>query len=88
LFRLEPNLCELQRDLETGCYAPGAYRSFWIHDPKARLISAAPFRDRVIAKVLSTRSGIGGKWASQTADSKVWIGPKKSAFPSPETICA
>lgn len=31
-----------------GGYTPGGYRTFWIHDPKARLISAAPFRDRVV----------------------------------------
>ena len=29
-----------------GAWQPGAYHSFYIHDPKRRLISAAPFRDR------------------------------------------
>jgi retron-type reverse transcriptase len=53
LFELEPNLCELQRELESGIYLPGDYRSFWIHDPKARLISAAPFRDRVVHHALT-----------------------------------
>jgi retron-type reverse transcriptase len=28
-------------------YRPGPYTSFYIHEPKRRLISAAPFRDRV-----------------------------------------
>ena len=33
-------------------YQPGAYTNFQIHDPKQRLISAAPFRDRVIHHAL------------------------------------
>jgi retron-type reverse transcriptase len=33
-------------------YQPGAYHSFHIHDPKKRLISAAPFRDRVVHHAL------------------------------------
>lgn len=53
LFDLEPNLCWLQRELEDGSYRPGPYRSFWIHDPKARLISAAVFRDRVAHQALT-----------------------------------
>jgi len=48
LFHLEPNLCSLQRELLTGTWQPGEYRTFWIHDPKPRMISAAPFRDRVV----------------------------------------
>jgi hypothetical protein len=53
LFDLETNVCALQRELEAGEYMPGAYRTFWIHDPKARLISAAPFRDRVVHHALT-----------------------------------
>jgi RNA-directed DNA polymerase len=48
LFHLEPNLCSLQRELLAGTWVPGKYRTFWIHDPKPRMISAAPFRDRVV----------------------------------------
>jgi RNA-directed DNA polymerase len=33
-------------------YRPGAYESFYIHEPKRRLISAAPFRDRVVHHAL------------------------------------
>jgi hypothetical protein len=33
-------------------YAPGKYRSFLIHEPKKRKISAAPFRDRVVHHAL------------------------------------
>ncbi len=46
-YRLEDNLINLQEDLEEKTYEPGPYYSFYIHDPKKRLISAAPFRDRV-----------------------------------------
>ena len=52
LHELEPNLCELQRELEEGSYRPGGYRTFWINDPKPRQISAAPFRDRVVHHAL------------------------------------
>jgi RNA-directed DNA polymerase len=44
---LEDNLLSLQSDLTSQTYHPGPYYSFFIHEPKRRLISAAPFRDRV-----------------------------------------
>jgi len=43
----EQELLALQKDLQEKTYQPGPYQSFYIHDPKRRLISAAPFRDRV-----------------------------------------
>lgn len=49
---LEEELLELQDELVSGCYQPGDYTSFIIHDPKKRLISAAPFRDRVVHHAL------------------------------------
>jgi retron-type reverse transcriptase len=51
-FDLEGNLCRLQRELKSKSYRPGAYSSFYIHEPKRRLISAAPFRDRVVHHAL------------------------------------
>ena len=45
---LEENLLELAEELKTGAYLPGDYRTFYIREPKRRLISAAPFRDRVV----------------------------------------
>ncbi|MBV6392028.1 MAG: hypothetical protein KPEEDBHJ_01245 [Anaerolineales bacterium] len=51
-YRLEENLLQLQRELQEQTYQPGAYHSFYIHDPKKRLISAAPFRDRVVHHAL------------------------------------
>ncbi|MBI5304349.1 MAG: RNA-dependent DNA polymerase [Chloroflexi bacterium] len=51
-YRLEDNLLALQRELRDQTYQPGAYTSFYIHEPKRRLISAAPFRDRVVHHAL------------------------------------
>lgn len=48
----EGELFQLQRELADGSYRPGPYRSFIIHDPKPRKISAAPFRDRVVHHAL------------------------------------
>ncbi len=50
--RLEEHLFELQEALRCCTYRPGSYRSFFIHEPKRRLISAAPFRDRVVHHAL------------------------------------
>jgi len=47
-FDLEENLLQLRQELVTRTYQPGAYRSFYVRDSKRRLISAAPFRDRVV----------------------------------------
>ncbi|MCP4543639.1 MAG: RNA-dependent DNA polymerase [Chloroflexi bacterium] len=51
-YRLEDNLVWLQQELLDKIYRPGAYYSFYIHEPKRRLISAAPFRDRVVHHAL------------------------------------
>lgn len=47
-FELEPQLLALQRGLQDGSYQPQPYRYFRIRDPKARIISVAPFVDRVV----------------------------------------
>ena len=51
-YTLEDNLLALQAELWSRTYQPGAYISFYIHEPKRRLISAAPFRDRVVHHAL------------------------------------
>jgi hypothetical protein len=51
-YKLEDNLALLQHELSTKTYQPGRYTSFYIHEPKRRLISAAPFRDRVVHHAL------------------------------------
>jgi retron-type reverse transcriptase len=51
-YRLEDNLINLQDELASASYRPGPYSNFTIHEPKRRLISAAPFRDRVVHHAL------------------------------------
>ena len=42
----------MSQQLQEQSYCPGAYHSFYIHEPKRRLISAAPFRDRIVHHAL------------------------------------
>jgi retron-type reverse transcriptase len=51
-FNLEANLLRLQAELEAQTYQPGGYHNFYIYEPKRRLVSAAPFRDRVVHHAL------------------------------------
>jgi retron-type reverse transcriptase len=51
-LNLEKELLRIQRDLLTGAYQPGGYKDFIVYDPKPRLISAAPYRDRVVHHAL------------------------------------
>ena len=51
-YNLEDNLLELEKELLDQTYVPGAYHNFLISTPKRRLISAAPFRDRVVHHAL------------------------------------
>jgi RNA-directed DNA polymerase len=51
-YNLESELLQIQAELENHTYCPGAYRTFQILDPKPRLISAAPYRDRVVHHAL------------------------------------
>lgn len=50
--QLEDELVQLQAELKSKRYRPGGYVSFLIHEPKTRIISAAPFRDRVVHHAL------------------------------------
>ena len=49
---LENELLMLQKDLRSRTYQIGAYKQFHIYDPKKRLISALPYRDRVVQHAL------------------------------------
>ncbi len=51
-YRLADRLLLLQDELASGCYQPCTYTHFEIREPKRRLISAAPFRDRVVHHAL------------------------------------
>ncbi|MEQ1744238.1 MAG: diversity-generating retroelement protein Avd [Saprospiraceae bacterium] len=50
---LEPEILRLHRELVERSWCPGGYRTFKIYDPKERIISAAPFADRVVHHVMS-----------------------------------
>ena len=47
-FDAERELLKLQRQLREQSYCPGIFRTHWIYLPKKRMISVAPYRDRVI----------------------------------------
>lgn len=51
-FHLEANLHRLLKELTTQTYQPGAYKEFHIYEPKPRMISAAPYQDRVVHHAL------------------------------------
>ena len=51
-FDAGSELNRLHDELRTQTYVPGAYTNFRLHDRKRRLISAAPFRDRVVHHAL------------------------------------
>jgi len=50
--QLADRLLDLQQALRQGHWRPGGYTHFVIHEPKRRLISAAPFRDRIVHHAL------------------------------------
>ncbi|MGK7950765.1 MAG: reverse transcriptase domain-containing protein [Xenococcaceae cyanobacterium] len=49
---LEQELHQLHTELSAKTYCPGKYKTFEIIDPKPRIISAAPYRDRVVHHAL------------------------------------
>ncbi|MBM3983939.1 MAG: hypothetical protein FJ304_27455 [Planctomycetes bacterium] len=51
-YNAERELLRIRAELEAGTYQFGPYRTFEICEPKRRLISAAPYRDRVVHHAL------------------------------------
>ncbi|HAJ59447.1 MAG TPA: RNA-dependent DNA polymerase [Cyanobacteria bacterium UBA8543] len=51
-YNLEQELFQLQAELQSKTYSPGSYTTFEIFEPKPRMISAAPYRDRVVHHTL------------------------------------
>ena len=49
---LETEILRLERELRDRTYRPGRYVTIEICDPKKRIVSAAPFRDRVVHHAL------------------------------------
>jgi RNA-directed DNA polymerase len=52
MARLETECLRLERELQQGNYRTGRYVEIVVHDPKRRVVSAAPFRDRVVHHAL------------------------------------
>ena len=52
LASLEKEVLRLEHELASGRYRPGRYKTIEIFDPKHRIVSAAPFRDRVVHRAL------------------------------------
>lgn len=48
LADLETEVVALSHEMRSRTYRPGAYHYFEIHEPKRRIVAAAPFRDRVV----------------------------------------
>lgn len=51
-FDVERELLAIQRELAGETYLPGSFTTHWITRPKPRMISAAPYRDRVVHHAL------------------------------------
>jgi len=51
-LNLEKELFRIQKELSDKTYIPGKYKEFIIYEPVKRLISAAPYRDRVVHHAL------------------------------------
>jgi len=49
---LEKELLRLERALQDGSWQPGRYVEIAVREPKPRMVSAAPFRDRVVHHAL------------------------------------
>ena len=47
----------LERALRDGSWRPGGFVTFDVYDPKHRMVSAAPFRDRVVHHALCAEIG-------------------------------
>lgn len=54
-YNLENNLFNLYEKLKNKTYIPGKYSSFYVHDPKQRLIHKAPVLDRVVHHLVSKK---------------------------------
>jgi RNA-directed DNA polymerase len=57
MARLEPECFKLEAELQQGRYRSGKYLEILVRDPKRRIVSAAPFRDRVVHHALFSLIG-------------------------------
>jgi RNA-directed DNA polymerase len=73
MANLENECLRLERELRAGTWRPGGYVTIRVRDPKPRMVSAAPFRDRVLHHALCAvvapiieRSFIADSFANRT----------------------
>jgi RNA-directed DNA polymerase len=52
IVNLEKNLLALEAHLQSGAWRSGGYTETEVKEPKRRLVSVAPFRDRVVHHAL------------------------------------
>ncbi|MFZ4535245.1 reverse transcriptase domain-containing protein [Propionivibrio sp.] len=57
MANLEKNVLRLERALQEGRWHSGGYTEIELHEPKRRIVSAAPFRDRVVHHALCSVVG-------------------------------
>jgi hypothetical protein len=57
LLNLEGTVLRLQRDLRDGTWTPGKPTQHEVFDPKRRMITAAPFEDRIVHQALCAEIG-------------------------------
>lgn len=84
---LERNLLGLRNELLARTWQPGPYRSFYVQESKRRLISAAPYRDRVVHHALCNvieplfeRSFIDDSYACRTGKGTHAAADRYTAF--------
>ncbi len=83
---LETNLLQLERELLSGSWRPGRFVEIELFDPKHRIVSAAPFRDRVVHHALMQVMGHffeAGLIANSFAN-RVGKGTHRASTPMPE----
>lgn len=59
--RFDENLEDLRQSLLLGTTIVGEYRYFTIHDPKERVICAAPFRERILQHAIMNNYKLSGR---------------------------
>jgi RNA-directed DNA polymerase len=84
---LETEILRLERELREGRYRPGAYMMIRVSDPKERIVSAAPFRDRVVHHAVCAtiqpifeRGFIANSFASRPARARTGLSRRMNAI--------
>jgi hypothetical protein len=86
LFDAERKALRLIREFGTGTWLPSAPRAFVLREPKPRLISALPFRDRAVQHLLiaATLPAIERSFAPQSYACRLGFGTHRSLAAAPK----